>query len=304
MGIVLFRNDSGISIKELNNLSAEIEKNLELKPSIVEIPLNTYFDSGILGVRIFDEFQRFIAQLGMGETKRIVGVLLVSEPVPIDFVEFTDDKRIILAAAKRGEGLVTAVKILHLLGHALTLRKDYDYYLEHGFAHCQVKNCIMNPEIGHADAISPEGMFICSDSLREIKEGIKFLGLDKELLEIKPAVQVEPEVIEFEKAGKPKFSLRKLLTRTKYRLKHLRVLPVKKKSRPPLKQMKQEEISPPAASAGTGGISMQAGELLDKTGLSGDALFPVDWNKAYSTKYIADMLDYYVQQSKRRQKKE
>ncbi len=303
MGVVLFRNNSEISIKELKALEAEIEKNLGLKSSIVEIPLNsTYFENGVLGAKVFDEFQRFIAQLGMSESKRVIGLLLVKEPVPIDFVEFTHDKRIIFAAARREDTYVTAVKALHLLGHALTIRKNYEYYLEHGFTHCRVDNCIMNPAVGHAGATS-QGIFFCSDSLKEIKEGIKFLGLDKLLgLDKEWPQEVPVEVIEFEKAGKPKFSLRKLLTRTKYRLKHLRFLPVKKRAKPPLGE--KGEISPLAASARFGAKSMQADELVDKTGLSGDALFPVDWDKTCSTKYIADMLDYYVQQSKRRQKKE
>jgi hypothetical protein len=300
MGIVLFRNDSGISIKELKALGVEIEKYFGLKPNIVEIPLNYTFDSSVLGARIFDEFQRFIAQLGMGEDKRVIGLLLVSEQVPIDFVEFTDDKRIILATARKEDSLVTAVKALHLLGHALTLKKDYDYYLEHGFTHCKLENCIMNPLVGHIGAVVPEGIFFCEDTLGEIKEGIKFLGIDRELQEVR-SIAPPPEVIEFEKVGRPKFTLRKLLMRTKYRLKHMRIRPVKKRVEVKAGEIARAEVEVKPEAEGK---SVQADELVDKTGLSGDALFPVDWSKAYSTKYIADMLDYYIQQSKRRQKKE
>ncbi len=316
MPIVLFRNDSGISPKELRALGDQIEKSLGLKPGVVEIPLNsTYFESGVPGARIFDEFQKFLAQIGMGET-RILGVLLVSskEPIPIDFVEFTDDKRVILVAVRMEDSPVTAVKALHLLGHALTLKKDYDYYLEHGFAHCRDEKCVMSPAIGHTGAITPEGINFCIDNLKEIREGAKFLKLDT-AEEIKPVaptagappgeLEAAPEAIEFERAGKPGFSLRKLITRTKYRLKHVRLRSVKK--RPPLEQMRDAEAgAPPATGKGapskTGKV--QADELVDKSGLSGDALYPVDFDQAHSTKYVADMLDYYAQQTKRRQKKE
>lgn len=316
MPIVLIRNDSGISTKELKALGDQIEKSLGLKPGIVEIPLNsTYFESGVPGTRIFDEFQKFLAQIGMGET-RILGLLLVTskEPVPIDFVEFTDDKRVILAAVRKEDSLVTSVKALHLLGHALTLRKDYDYYLQHGFVHSRDEKCVMSPGVGHTGAVTPEGINFCIESLKEIRAGAKFLKLDT-AEEIKPGapsvgappgeLEAAPEAIEFEKAGKPGFSLRKLITRTKYRLKHLQLRPVKKRPQQPLDQIKQEEIGAPAAKgAAPVGPPKPADELVDKSGLSGDALYPVDWDRAHSTKEVADMLDYYTQQSKRRQKKD